>query len=62
MLPHEIVFVLILYFIGVIFSKKSQSEGLKKVFKKGTGRFAKESGLSKEGQIKLTRSAFTKKI
>ena len=41
--------------------QKSQSDGHKKVLKKGTGRFAIERGFSKEWQIKPTRSAFTKK-
>ena len=60
-LQHDILFVLILYLIGVISSKKCQSEGLKKVKKRETGRFAIERGFSKEGRIKPAHNAFTTK-
>ena len=54
-LPHGIVFVLILYFIGAI--KISQWGTLE-----GTRRFAIERGISKEGRIKPARNAFTRKL
>ena len=64
-LPHQIVFVLIFYFIGAILSKtkKCLSEELKKSFKeRGTGRFTREGVFSKEGRIKSTHNAFTRKL
>ena len=60
-LHHEIVFVLILYFIKAIISKKYQSEWLKKV-KKGKVIFASRRGFSKEGRIKPYTQSIYKKI
>ena len=41
-------------------SKKCQSEGLKKVLKRGTGRFFIERRVSKEEQIKPACITFTR--
>ena len=53
-LPPQIVFVFILYFIGTILSKKCQSEGLKKVKKKGDGEIChRKGGFLKKGRLNL---------
>ena len=62
MLPHEIAFVLILYFIRAILSKKMSKQGAQKVKERGTRRFAIERGFSNKGQIKPVGNAFTRKF
>ena len=54
--------MLIFYYIGAISSKKYQTEGLKKVKNWGRGDLPQKGGFSKEGRIKPTRNAFTRKL